>query len=77
MLKIGQKVKIYKRSENTNAWLELKDDRGNPYKGIIKGFSHNGEGEPIFARVQFQENESLYSEELLAINSNRFKLGNC
>ncbi len=76
-MNIGDKVKMYRRSENTNFWQELKDDRGNPYKGIIKNFSYNSGREPIFALVLIKEDENLYSEEFLAVNSNKFKLVRC
>lgn len=73
-MNINDKVKLFKRSENTNQWQELRDDYGNPYKGIVKELSYSGDKEPIFALVSFKENESLLSEELLSINSPCFKL---
>lgn len=74
MLKIGDKIKLYRRSENTNAWLEVRDDKGAAIKGIIKNFSYSRGHYSIFALVSFKEDENVYSEELLAINSDKFKL---
>ena len=76
-MNIGETVKFYKKSENSTNWNELRNDRGDIIKAVIKDFSYSGAREPIFARVLVKEDDNLYFEELVSINSARFKTVRC
>ena len=77
MLSIGSKVKIVRRTENGNTWQEMRNDKGMVIKGTIQSFSCDRNNHPIFARVLTKEDENLYGEELIAINSSQLKLVKC
>lgn len=73
-MKINDKVKFLKKSENSNQWQELRNDRGDTVIGIIKRLSYSRDKEPIFASVSIKQDENIFFEELVSIDSPRFKL---
>ncbi len=69
MLQINDKVRLYKKSENTENFFEL------PIRGVIKGFAFpKNSCEPSFAHILFKEDKELYYTELLPINARNFKI---
>lgn len=72
-MNIGTTVKLLRKSDNGN-WFILNNERGNPIKGVIKSLSFSRDNKPIFALVMVKEDEDLYSEELISVDSDRVKL---
>lgn len=69
MFKINDKVRLYKKSENTDNFFEL------PWKGVVIGFAYpKNSYQPSFAHILFKEGKELNYTEILPIDAKNFKI---